>query len=73
MENGDLKSDYPKAVSSRFIKASNTGRRAYAGSSSSRAYIERGEYIKSSAMSDTSETPSLGESDDRFYYYLGHL
>lgn len=38
----------------------NEGKRALPGSQSSRAYIEKSEYgVKSSAMSDTSEAPSL--------------
>ena len=38
----------------------NLGKRALPGSQSSRAYIEKSEYgLKSSAMSDTSEAPSL--------------
>lgn len=38
-----------------------SGKRALPGSQSSRAYIEKSEYggVKSSAMSDTSEAPSL--------------
>ena len=48
------------AGSSRYIKGGNANRRAYPGSHS-RAHIERGDYMKSSAMSDTSEAPSLGE------------
>lgn len=38
----------------------SSGKRAFPGSQSSRAYIEKSEYgVKSSAMSDTSEAPSL--------------
>ncbi|XP_076764901.1 unconventional myosin-XV-like [Xylocopa sonorina] len=44
----------------RFIKSQYSGKRALPGSQSSRAYIEKSEYgVKSSAMSDTSEAPSL--------------
>ncbi|XP_018350693.1 PREDICTED: unconventional myosin-XV isoform X2 [Trachymyrmex septentrionalis] len=44
----------------RFIKSQYPGKRALPGSQSSRAYIEKSEYgVKSSAMSDTSEAPSL--------------
>ncbi|KAK7069816.1 putative TRAFAC class myosin-kinesin ATPase superfamily [Halocaridina rubra] len=58
--NGDdeTKTEYSR-ISNRYIKGSHAGRRGYPGSHhSSRAYIER-EYLKSSAMSDTSEAPSL--------------
>lgn len=42
------------------ISLAFTGKRALPGSQSSRAYIEKSEYgVKSSAMSDTSEAPSL--------------
>lgn len=42
------------------ISLSLSGKRALPGSQSSRAYIEKSEYgVKSSAMSDTSEAPSL--------------
>jgi hypothetical protein len=52
----------------RFIKSQYAGKRAAPGSHSSRAYIEtrnseKSDYgAKSSALSDTSEAPSLGES-----------
>ncbi|XP_064096638.1 unconventional myosin-XV-like isoform X3 [Macrobrachium nipponense] len=58
--NGDdeTKTEYSR-ISNRYIKSSHAGRRGYPGSHhSSRAHIER-EYLKSSAMSDTSEAPSL--------------
>lgn len=51
----------------RFIKSQYAGKRAAPGSHSSRAYIEtrnseKSDYgAKSSALSDTSEAPSLGE------------
>lgn len=51
----------------RFIKSQYAGKRAAPGSHSSRAYIEtrnseKSDYGgKSSALSDTSEAPSLGE------------
>ena len=61
MDVVDEKLDFPSKAS-RFIKGGNAGRRAFPGSHSSRAQIERGDYVKSSAMSDTSETPSLGKS-----------
>jgi myosin-15 len=54
--------------SCRFIKSQYVGKRATPGSHSSRAYIEtrnseKSDYgAKSSALSDTSEAPSLGES-----------
>jgi hypothetical protein len=50
----------------RFIKSQYAGKRAAPGSHSSRAYIEtrnseKSDYgAKSSALSDTSEAPSLG-------------
>lgn len=45
---------------SRFIKSQYAGKRAAPGSHSSRAYIEKSDYTtKSSALSDTSEAPSL--------------
>ncbi|KAL0278610.1 UNVERIFIED_CONTAM: hypothetical protein PYX00_000382 [Menopon gallinae] len=44
----------------RFIKSQYAGKRAAPGSHSSRAYIEKSDYTaKSSALSDTSEAPSL--------------
>ncbi|KAK6643275.1 hypothetical protein RUM43_004780 [Polyplax serrata] len=44
----------------RFIKSQYAGKRAAPGSHSSRAYIEKSDYAaKSSALSDTSEAPSL--------------
>lgn len=55
----DDKSSYIKSQN-RFIKSQYPGKRALPGSQSSRAYIEKSEYgVKSSAMSDTSEAPSL--------------
>ena len=65
-----MKSEYPprapSSSSSRYVKAPQLGggRRGNhigLGGQNSRAYIERGDYLKSSAMSDTSEAPSLGE------------
>jgi len=54
-KNEDLRA--PSSTSSRYIKApQGMGRRL--GGQNSRGYIER-EYMKSSAMSDTSEAPSL--------------
>ncbi|XP_049869603.1 unconventional myosin-XV [Pectinophora gossypiella] len=47
---------------SRYIKSQYAGKRAPAGSQSSRAYIEKSSEfggVRSSAMSDTSEAPSL--------------
>lgn len=44
----------------RYIKSSYTGKKAPPGSHSSRAQIEKSEFgVRSSAMSDTSEAPSL--------------
>ncbi|XP_008197063.1 unconventional myosin-XV [Tribolium castaneum] len=44
----------------RYIKSQYTGKKAPPGSHSSRAHIEKSEFgVRSSAMSDTSETPSL--------------
>ncbi|XP_023316209.1 unconventional myosin-XV isoform X2 [Trichogramma pretiosum] len=56
----DDKSSYIRSQT-RFIKSQYpAGKRAHHGSQSSRAYIEKSEYgVKSSAMSDTSEAPSL--------------
>ncbi|XP_011310328.1 unconventional myosin-XV [Fopius arisanus] len=55
----DDKSSYIRSQT-RFIKSQYPGKRAHPGSQSSRAYIEKSEYgVKSSAMSDTSEAPSL--------------
>ncbi|XP_016845570.1 unconventional myosin-XV isoform X2 [Nasonia vitripennis] len=56
----DDKSSYIRSQN-RFIKSHYPGKRALPGSQSSRAYIEKSEYggVKSSAMSDTSEAPSL--------------
>ena len=53
--------DYPKAVSQRFMK-SNMPKKPMPGVvlHSGRAPHDKLDYIKSSAMSDTSETPSLG-------------
>ncbi|KPJ12680.1 Myosin-XV [Papilio machaon] len=51
-----------RAVPSRYIKSQYAGKRAPAGSQSSRAYIEKSSEfggVRSSAMSDTSEAPSL--------------
>ncbi|CAG4937205.1 unnamed protein product [Parnassius apollo] len=51
-----------RAMPSRYIKSQYTGKRAPAGSQSSRAYIEKSSEfggVRSSAMSDTSEAPSL--------------
>ena len=60
----------PSSTSSRYIKApQGMGRRGphgALGAQNSRAYIER-EYMKSSAMSDTSEAPSLGELNESIY------
>ncbi|XP_023288541.1 unconventional myosin-XV [Orussus abietinus] len=57
----DDKSSYIIRSQTRFIKSQYPGKRALPGSQSSRAYIEKSEYggVKSSAMSDTSEAPSL--------------
>ncbi|KAJ8681733.1 hypothetical protein QAD02_017525 [Eretmocerus hayati] len=55
----DDKSSYIRSQT-RFIKSQYPSKRAMPGSQSSRAYIEKSEYgVKSSAMSDTSEAPSL--------------
>ncbi|XP_043471659.1 unconventional myosin-XV [Leptopilina heterotoma] len=55
----DDKNSYIRSQT-RFIKSQYPGKRALPGSQSSRAYIEKSEYgLKSSAMSDTSEAPSL--------------
>lgn len=55
----DDKSSYIRSHT-RFIKSQYPGKRALPGSQASRAYIEKSEYGgKSSAMSDTSEAPSL--------------
>ncbi|XP_074098878.1 unconventional myosin 10A [Cotesia typhae] len=55
----DDKSSYIRSQT-RFIKAQYPSKRTIPGSHSSRAYIEKSEYgAKSSAMSDTSEAPSL--------------
>ncbi|KAK0083093.1 hypothetical protein PV325_009335 [Microctonus aethiopoides] len=55
----DDKSSYIRSQT-RFIKSQYPSKRALPGSQSSRAYIEKSEYGgKSSAMSDTSEAPSL--------------
>ncbi|KAK2585066.1 hypothetical protein KPH14_008582 [Odynerus spinipes] len=55
----DDKNSYIR-TQTRFIKSQYPGKRALPGSQSSRAYIEKSEYgVKSSAMSDTSEAPSL--------------
>ncbi|KZC05600.1 Unconventional myosin-XV [Dufourea novaeangliae] len=55
----DDKNSYIRSQT-RFIKSQYPGKRALPGSQSSRAYIEKSEYgVKSSAMSDTSEAPSL--------------
>ncbi|XP_026670463.1 unconventional myosin-XV [Ceratina calcarata] len=55
----DDKSSYIRSQT-RFVKSQYPGKRAPPGSQSSRAYIEKSEYgVKSSAMSDTSEAPSL--------------
>ncbi|XP_058797715.1 unconventional myosin-XV [Phymastichus coffea] len=55
----DDKSSYIRSQT-RFVKSQYSGKRALPGSQSSRAYIEKSEYgVKSSAMSDTSEAPSL--------------
>ncbi|XP_048519861.1 unconventional myosin-XV [Dendroctonus ponderosae] len=44
----------------RYIKSQYAGKKAPPGSHSSRAYIEKSEFgVRSSAMSDTSEAPSL--------------
>lgn len=44
----------------RYIKSQYTGKKAPPGSHSSRAHIEKSEFgVRSSAMSDTSEAPSL--------------
>ncbi|RVE40219.1 hypothetical protein evm_015131, partial [Chilo suppressalis] len=51
-----------RVVPSRYIKSQYAGKRAPAGSQSSRAYIEKSSEfggVRSSAMSDTSEAPSL--------------
>ncbi|OWR53588.1 myosin xv [Danaus plexippus plexippus] len=51
-----------RALPSRYIKSQYAGKRAPAGSQSSRAYIEKSSEfggVRSSAMSDTSEAPSL--------------
>ncbi|XP_044008895.1 unconventional myosin-XV [Aphidius gifuensis] len=55
----DDKSSYMRSQT-RFIKSQYPSKRTLPGSQSSRAYIEKSEYgVKSSAMSDTSEAPSL--------------
>lgn len=58
----ETKTEYSRG-SSRYIKGGQAGRRGPGGGwhQSARAQLER-EYMKSSAMSDTSEAPSLGES-----------
>ncbi|CAH2231979.1 jg4040 [Pararge aegeria aegeria] len=51
-----------RQMPSRYIKSQYAGKRAPAGSQSSRAYIEKSSEfggVRSSAMSDTSEAPSL--------------
>ncbi|CAG9785914.1 unnamed protein product [Diatraea saccharalis] len=51
-----------RVLHSRYIKSQYAGKRAPAGSQSSRAYIEKSSEfggVRSSAMSDTSEAPSL--------------
>ncbi|KAG6448965.1 hypothetical protein O3G_MSEX005802 [Manduca sexta] len=51
-----------RVMPSRYIKSQYAGKRAPAGSQSSRAYIEKSSEfggVRSSAMSDTSEAPSL--------------
>ncbi|XP_073945591.1 uncharacterized protein [Choristoneura fumiferana] len=51
-----------RVLPSRYIKSQYAGKRAPAGSQSSRAYIEKSSEfggVRSSAMSDTSEAPSL--------------
>lgn len=57
----ETKTEYSRG-SNRYIKGGQAGRRGPGGGwhQSARAQLER-EYMKSSAMSDTSEAPSLGE------------
>lgn len=64
----DLDFEYPDASSTtasnrggpRYIKSQYYGKKAPPGSHSSRAHIEKNEFaVRSSAMSDTSEAPSL--------------
>ncbi|VEN63077.1 unnamed protein product [Callosobruchus maculatus] len=69
MSKQDIEFEYPDVSSvstshrggPRYIKSSYTGKKAPPGSQSSRAYIEKSEFggVRSSAMSDTSEAPSL--------------
>ncbi|KAK3884845.1 hypothetical protein Pcinc_010904, partial [Petrolisthes cinctipes] len=59
----ETKTEYSR-TSSRYIKGGQAGAGRRGGGAggwhqSARAQLERGEYIKSSAMSDTSEAPSL--------------
>ncbi|CAG4975497.1 unnamed protein product [Colias eurytheme] len=54
--------EYSRVLPPRYIKSQYAGKRAPAGSQSSRAYIEKSSEfggVRSSAMSDTSEAPSL--------------
>ncbi|XP_050297745.1 unconventional myosin-XV isoform X2 [Anthonomus grandis grandis] len=70
MGKQDLDFEYPDIASvstshrdrggPRYIKSQYAGKKAPPGSHSSRAYIEKSEFgVRSSAMSDTSEAPSL--------------
>ncbi|KAJ8956705.1 hypothetical protein NQ318_014060 [Aromia moschata] len=69
MSKQDIEFEYPDVSSvstshrggPRYIKSSYTGKKAPPGSHSSRAQIEKSEFsgVRSSAMSDTSEAPSL--------------
>lgn len=68
MSKQDMEFEYPDVSSvstshrggPRYIKSQYSGKKAPPGSHSSRAHIEKSEFgVRSSAMSDTSETPSL--------------
>ncbi|RZB41182.1 unconventional myosin-XV [Asbolus verrucosus] len=68
MSKQEIEFEYPDVSSistshrggPRYIKSQYTGKKAPPGSHSSRAHIEKSEFgVRSSAMSDTSETPSL--------------
>ncbi|CAF4869828.1 unnamed protein product [Pieris macdunnoughi] len=61
-KGGDDYGTGSRVLPSRYIKSQYAGKRAPAGSQSSRAYIEKSSEfggVRSSAMSDTSEAPSL--------------
>lgn len=68
MSKQEIEFEYPDVSSistsnrggPRYIKSSYAGKKAPPGSHSSRAHIEKSEFaVRSSAMSDTSEAPSL--------------